>query len=99
VPWLPIRLYRDFYDVPRAFLVERAGTVLLFDCPFDDAADDYPDRYRVYRMPPDALTTAAQGSWVELWRQGQFLTEVPVAAVQFDTTRRVAADVPSLDAE
>ena len=32
--WIPIR-YRDFYDVPRAVVVEFRGKLYLFDSLFD----------------------------------------------------------------
>jgi hypothetical protein len=57
--------YRDFYDVPRLFLTAYHGEQYLFDCPFDEELNDYPDRYRVYQMP--ALAEAElQGSWEHL---------------------------------
>jgi len=37
--WLSIR-YRDFYDIPRAVVVEWCDLLYLFDCPFDEEADD-----------------------------------------------------------
>jgi hypothetical protein len=46
--WAPIR-YRDFYDLPRIFITSYNGQDYLFDCPFDDELDDYPDSYRVYQ--------------------------------------------------
>ena len=39
--WLDIIAYREFYDVPRMFLVEASGNLLLFDCPFDDDLDEF----------------------------------------------------------
>lgn len=41
--WLPIT-YRDYYDVPRMLVVRFEGQAYLFDCPFDVALDEYPDR-------------------------------------------------------
>ena len=49
--WAPIR-YRDFYDVPRIFLANYRGRLYLFDCPFDEETEDFPDFYHVYTMPP-----------------------------------------------
>lgn len=54
--WIPIR-YREFYDIPRAFVIENAGELLLFDCPFDDVADSYGDSYTVIRLDPSAKAT------------------------------------------
>ena len=93
MPWSPIR-YREFYDVARMFLVERAGTTYLFDGHFDVAADKYPDRYRVYRLAPAAAAEAREGGsdWTGLERAGSFIGEVLVADVPFDATLRAAID-------
>lgn len=50
--WLPIN-YRDYWDVPRVFVVEYKGRTFLFNCPFDDDEDDYPEEYRVYEVDYD----------------------------------------------
>jgi len=84
--WLPIQ-YRGFWDVPRAFLVERSGDVYYFDAPFDDASDEYAERYSVYRLPRAALP-GAEASWVGLERAGAAVGTVPVELVRFDETRR-----------
>jgi hypothetical protein len=89
--WMPIR-YRDFYDIPRLFLVEHAGAVYIFDCPFDDALDDYPPYYRVYRVPPELIPAADSGQWESLVRVGTFVGQIPAEVVQFDATRRAAID-------
>lgn len=93
---MPERLeiqYRDFYDIPRMFIVAANGDQLLFDGSFDEELDDYPDAYRVYRLPelePGALS----GSWAALpSRATRFLGTIPTAAVRFDPTRRQFVDV------
>jgi hypothetical protein len=90
--WTAIR-YRDFYDLPRLFLAEYEGRHYLFDCPFNEELDDYPDSYRVYQMP--ALPESElQGSWEHLPERAiNFLGLVPVAQVQFDPTRRARINV------
>jgi hypothetical protein len=95
--WLNID-YRDFWDVPRIFFVQRGGKLYLFDCQFDGDLEDYPESYRVFLMP--ALTPADyEGSWEDLWRRADaFLGEVPVAAVRFDPTRRAAIAPDTFDA-
>ena len=40
---VPILDYGDFYDIPHQFLVMWRGRLILFDGPFDEALDDYPD--------------------------------------------------------
>jgi len=91
VRWVPIR-YHEFYDVPRLFLAEQGTAVYVFDCPFDEAADEYPAHYRVYRLPSEMGAAADAGSWEGLPRAGTFVGEVPVEAVRFDVTRRAAMD-------
>jgi hypothetical protein len=85
--WAMIR-YRDFYDLPRIFVTSYQGQFYLFDCPFDDELDDYPDSYRVYQLP--ALTEAElEGSWEYLPELAiGFLGAIPVTEVQFDSTKR-----------
>ena len=87
--WVNIR-YRDFYDLPRIFIASYEGRQYLFDCPFDDELDDYPASYRVYLLP--ALSEAElAGSWEHLpERATEFLGAVPLAAVQFDVTKRAS---------
>jgi hypothetical protein len=88
---IPIR-YRDFYDVPRAFVVQRAGSLHFFDCPFDDRIDEYPDRYTVYRLDATLSPALDVGSWESLANKGERIGEVPTQCVQFDPTRRAAID-------
>lgn len=38
--WKPIK-YRDFWDRPRIFFAEDAGSLYLFDFKFDSVAEDY----------------------------------------------------------
>lgn len=85
--WLPID-YRDFYDVPRMIVVERGGQLYLFDAPFDDAADNYADRYAVYRLPESAREEIRSDSWVGLPAAGQRVGDIPVSEVEFDETKR-----------
>ena len=81
-------LYRDFYDVPRVFLVEHRRTWYLFDCPFLEDLDDYPAEYEVFEMP--VLDEADwKGSWVGLRsRAVKQLGRIAVREVPFDPTRR-----------
>jgi hypothetical protein len=89
--WSPI-LYREFYDIPRAFVVERARTVYFFDCRFDDRIDEYPDRYRVYRLDPELTGNLSEGSWEDLSAKGVLVGEVLTDEIQFDPTRRVSIE-------
>jgi hypothetical protein len=92
----PIR-YRELWDVPRMFLATYRGRTVLFDCPFDEATEDYADSYRVYLMPELSEADLA-GSWAELpGRAVAFLGEVSLAQVRFDSTRRKEVDASLLD--
>ena len=65
--WIDIVEYRDFSDVPRIFVIVVDERTFLFDCPFDEQIDDYPDEYTVYELPhvrPDELLN----DWSELPR-------------------------------
>jgi len=87
--WIPIR-YRGYWDVPRIFLSRFKEQLYLFDCPFSEELDEYPDVYSVYILPPqmdDDLPT----DWTLLpGRATRVLGEVPVGSVQFDPSRRAA---------
>lgn len=89
--WTQIN-YREFWDVPRVFFAAHNGRDYLFECPFDEKLDDYPDAYRVYEMP--ALTDAQlQGSWENLSNFAlSFAGTVPVSGVRFDPTKRCSID-------
>ena len=43
--------YREFWDVPRIFVIKDRGQNWLFECPFDSATEDFPEHYLVYLMP------------------------------------------------
>jgi hypothetical protein len=93
---VPIR-YREFWDVPRVFLVSHRGQLFLFDCPFDEAAEDFPDCYRVYVLPPVAEEDLT-GSWDKLSARAiSFLGEVPIKQVGFDPSKRQTIDTTLLD--
>jgi len=87
--WAPIR-YRDFYDFPRAFVVERAGDLLFFDCPFSDALDDYGKEYTVFRIKDELRDRIDHMSWTDLADYSDRIGIVPTEAVKFDETRRQA---------
>jgi hypothetical protein len=89
--WADIN-YRGFWDIPRIFFVRHGGQLYLFDCPFDDTIDDYPDSFTVYEMPE--LTEADYaGSWAHLADKAiRRVGEVPVASVTFDPTKRRQID-------
>jgi hypothetical protein len=94
--WAKIR-YRDFYDVPRIFIITHNGKLYLFDCPFDDELDDYADRYQVYQLAAIS-EDELQGSWERLpERAVSALGEIAVSDVQFDKTTRNSIDTAVLE--
>jgi len=95
--WIPIKEYRDFYDVPRAFIVApRKGLIWFFDCRFDEGIDDYATSYQVYliegqdlrQLPPD---------WRQLYSKSKAkLGDVPLSSIEFDITRRKEISLQNL---
>ena len=87
----PIR-YADFHDVPRLFALDHAGSLYLFDCPFNERADEYADRYTVYRIPVATLASTTPTAWSELLGAGERVGHCKVSEVHFDATGRAAVD-------
>ena len=84
--------YRGFYDIPRIFVAELDGVQFLFDCPFNEELDDYPESYDVFVLPrltPEDL----KGSWEGLSSRAiKHLGQVPTRSVIFDPSRRKAIE-------
>ena len=87
--WSAIR-YRDFHDVPRVFVVERGRDLLLFDCAFDEALDDYGDTFVVSILRDDVRHIVDEPSWSDLGNFADRIGSVPVRLVAFDETKRRA---------
>jgi hypothetical protein len=94
--WLPIR-YREFYDIPRLFVIEQGGWFYCFDCRFDDSLDEYPSTYRVYHLDPTLSAAVDADSWEGLASKGIFVGEVETHHVKFDETLRAAVDSSVID--
>lgn len=89
--------YRDFYDVPRIFLLRHQEYLLLFDSAFDEDADEYSAFYEVYLLP-ELSQEMLIGSWAHLKQTAsRRLGRIPVAEVEFDATRRRYVDTSSLE--
>lgn len=89
--------YLGFWDVPRNFLVRAQGKLYLFDCPFDDEIDDYPDTYSVYILP-EMSREEIDADWAGLPNKAiRKLGEVPIAAIRFDSTKRKEIGVEVFD--
>ena len=84
---IPIE-YLGFWDVPRNFLVRFAGQLYLFDCPFDDDLDDYPEAYAVYVLSEMSREKIDEG-WAGLPAKALHKVGIlPIASVRFDPTKR-----------
>lgn len=89
--------YRDFYDVPRIFIVKHRDMQLLFDSRFDEDLDDYPDFYKVFVLP-DISDGDLRGSWEHLAKRAvRFLGEVRTSAVRFDPSKRRTIESAVID--
>lgn len=82
--WVPFR-YREFYDYPRAIVVEHLGGRFMLDCPFDYSIDEYPEEYQVVALDGDE---SLQGSWANIRCNGAVLGTVKVSPALFDQSRR-----------
>src|SRR5688572_9585980 len=91
--FIPIKHYRDFWDVPRIFIAQREGSAaLLFDCKFDQTKEDYDNSYDVYLMS-EIPESDLEGSWEDLPKRSQrFLGKVSIDDVKFDVSRRSFID-------
>lgn len=89
--------YREFYDVPRIFLVRLKDQVFLFESVFDQNVDEYSVFYDVYLLPK-LSDQVLDGSWDELsCLASRKLGSIPVKSVQFDVTRRKTVETSVLD--
>jgi hypothetical protein len=71
------------------FVVSFGGKQYLFDCRFDESADEYPDVYQVYVLR-NLGEHELNGSWDGLPKRAhQHLGEVLVKSVVFDESRRL----------
>ena len=91
--WARIIQYRDFYDLPRIFLLDYDGQFLLFDCRFDQQADEYSLEYEVFSLP-QLSEQELRGSWEELTLKANFyLGRIAVPLVEFDRTKHQAINI------
>ena len=86
---LPIR-YRDFYDIPRAVVVEYERTLYFLDCPFHPDLDDYDEYYTIYLIPDDLREAVDSMSWTDLGHRSQRIGTIRTSLIEFDDTKRQA---------
>ena len=85
--WLSME-HRNFWDIPRMAVVRFEGETYVFDCPFSDELDEYPDFFTVYRIQRDVPPSG--GSWLDLTDGAEVVGHIPARDVRFDPTRRRA---------
>ena len=94
--WTPIK-YMGFWDIPRIFIVRHRGETILFDSPFDETLDDYPDSFKVFLMP-SIRDEDLPKDWTTLkTRATHFLGEISVHRVLFDPSKRRSIDTAVVD--
>ena len=89
--------YREFYDFPRAFIVEHQGDLLFFDCPFSDTLDDYEADFTVSRVSSELKEQIDRIPWTNLGDHLHRVGFVPTKAVIFDHTKRHAINTEVFD--
>ena len=94
--WLPIQ-YRDFYDIPRAFVVEHRGKLYFLDCPFSEDLDEYPSEYTVYRIDDTLRNELDTIPWTEIVNHSERIGSIHILEVVFDSTKRLAIDAHVFD--
>jgi hypothetical protein len=94
--WVPF-VYRDFYDLPRMLVFMADGRCYLFDCVFDQEADEYSPDYQVWELPVASLSDLPAGSWADVLRRAlRRLGSLPVKSLRLDETRRRFVDASVL---
>src|SRR5215471_14176018 len=84
--------YFSFWDVPRTFAFEQAGKVYLLTSEFDDDLDEYPNDYEVFVVSGiEDLSVVNDWTSIEPLHKTP-MGKIPVAAVQFDPSRRNFVD-------
>jgi hypothetical protein len=89
--------YRDFWDFPRMFLVRHDGHLYLFDCEFDEEAEDFRDFYKIYLMP-EVSDEELSDAWIQLPKKAtHYCGSISTQSVIFDETKRHSVDTAVLD--
>jgi hypothetical protein len=88
--WLPIQ-YAGFHDVPLMFLVNYGGHSYVFDCEFNDEADEYEEFFVAYRLKK-LMHRIEPSSWKDLPNAGERIGTVRVDNVRFDESMRKFID-------
>jgi hypothetical protein len=90
--------YRDFYDIPRAIIVEIEGGLYFLDCKFDSDADDYSLYFDVFKLARTELSELEILDWSTLSELGEQIGRIAAADITFDQTKREYIDDSELKA-
>lgn len=90
--WLSVVSYREFYDLPRLLLIsDDTSSFWIFDCKFDERADEYPNEYRVFfagRAADKALREFEEFAKSSADVAMRDCDRLPIGDVKFDATRK-----------
>jgi hypothetical protein len=74
------------------------GKLPLLQSAFSDTLDEYPNVYSVYELPESTEPLLAAGSWRFLEQTAlTSIGEIPINAVEFDSTKRKSMNASILD--
>jgi len=87
IKYIPIK-YREFYDIPRLFIVRYCENTFLFVCEFDEYIDDYSNQYNIYKLK-QIDNEIMNGDWNTLYNKHiKILGNAYVNEICFDETKR-----------
>ena len=81
--------YFEFWDVPRVITITYRDQHFLLESRFDEAIDDYDEKYAITLVAPGLEQRIMESSWIVLAEiERRPLGTIPVREVVFDETRR-----------
>lgn len=93
---IPFR-YSGLLDVPRYILLKFRDTWLFLCCAFDEALDDYPESYAVYRLRP-SVELLLRENWGFVYEMMVIVSgRSKLQDVRFDDTKRATLDPSCFD--
>jgi len=97
--WQPVLAYREFFDIPLAFILEPVpGVFLLCDCPFDETNDEYSTSSNVYVLQVASVDALPQDWRIMTTPPQDSVGAVAVSEIEFDETRRKKVRLQKLGA-
>ena len=94
--WIPF-IYREFWDVPRALVVQWDERTLFFDCLLDLETEEYPGFCSVYELPSELVPMLPTMSWTDLRHHGECVGSLGVGDLEFDESKRSLVSRQSLE--